>query len=194
MHSRWFLMRLTASLLTLVLASVPASALTMERLSLKQLTQDNSTIVLGTVVDAYSYWNEDGSWIVTDIRVEPHEVLKGAVPEAGLTITVLGGTVGDRTVLIPGAPNLEMGQAYVLFVREGKLPGSSPSKMLGMYTQSVFDVVADKDGPLVISQAAEQHLYPDSNGKTEAVGGYAGIDLEYFKSAIRDLMAQSAEK
>lgn len=185
---------LAAALLTLSLATAPIFALSMERLSLEHLATKNSTILTGTIVDAYSYWNADGTWIVTDFKVSPQEMIKGDVKAPELTITMLGGTVGETTVLIPGAPSLEIGTSYLLFVRQEDLPGAPKSQVLATYTQSVFDIVPDKSGAIAISQAKDVHLFPDVDGKTEVAGGVAGMSLESLKNTIRATLANAAAK
>src|SRR5690349_9434456 len=81
---------------------VPAGATTLIRESLDELVRANRTIVVGEVVDVHSYWNADGTFILTDVRIATHDVLKGNVKNRELTLTVMGGQVGETTTLILG--------------------------------------------------------------------------------------------
>ncbi len=182
----------SALLIGALLAAGPALSLTMQRVSLASLTKSNGTILTGKIVDAYSYWNSDGTWIVTDFKVSPEEVIKGAVKEPELTLTMLGGRVGETTVLIPGGPSLELGKSYLFFVQQVDLPGAAGSKTLSSYTQSVFDIVPSKDGPRAASQAALEGMVPDADGKTSAVGGSEGLGLEELKASVRSILSEQA--
>ncbi len=194
MREKRFLTLFLATLLALALATAQAQALSLQRQSLSQLTKNNSTIVTGKVVDAYSYWNADGSWIVTDFRVQPNDVIKGAVKNPDLTVTMLGGTVGETSVLVPGTASLEVGKSYLLFVSQADMPGVPGAKVLRGHTQNVFDLIPTKDGALALSQASDSPLQPDADGKTAAVGGTDGMYLEALKSAIQELIADTVEK
>ena len=66
----------------------------MYPLSLKQLSQGAEIIVLGTVTDQVSAWNDLSTAIYTDVMVEVEEAIKGVVgPE--VTFRIDGGEVGN---------------------------------------------------------------------------------------------------
>ena len=88
----------------------PAGATTLVRESLDGLVAGNRAIVVGEVVDASSYWNEDHTFILTDVRVAVHEALKGDVADREITVTLMGGRVGEITTLIVGGPELIPGR------------------------------------------------------------------------------------
>ncbi len=176
---------------TLFVSLFPAGALAAKPASLYDLSTRNSTILTGKVVDSHSYWNSDGSWIVTDYRVSPGQVIKGAVMEQELILTMIGGRVGETTVLIPGAPLLEIGKSYLLFVNEMDLPGAAGAKTLTNHTQSVFDIVATEQGPRAISQAAPRS--PASIGDEASARGQEGLALDTLVEAIRAVVRQPTE-
>jgi hypothetical protein len=67
-------------------------------------------------------------FILTDVRIALHDALKGDAGGRELTVTIMGGEVGDRTVMIVGGPELVEGRSYVLFLNEENLPGpNAPS-------------------------------------------------------------------
>jgi hypothetical protein len=95
--------------IALIAAATSARATTLVRAGLDTLVAGNATIVLGEVVDAVSYWNDDHTFILTDVTLQPIETIKGRATEgiAGpLTLTLMGGTVGDLTTLILGGPDI----------------------------------------------------------------------------------------
>lgn len=172
-------------------AATPSSATTLIRQSLENLVADNGTIVLGEVLDTRSYWNAEGTFILTDIRVAAHEILKGRAKERELTFTVMGGTVGDKTVLIVGGPELIRGSSYMFFLNKEDLPGAPGVRTLRDHSQGVFDVAIGKDGLRAISQANRHPLVPDASGSVTAPGGKEGLQLNSMMQTIRGLVDRS---
>jgi hypothetical protein len=163
----------------------PAGATTLVRADLDELAAENATIVLGQVEDARSYWNAEGTFILTDVRFKAHEVLKGALPKGrDLEITLMGGTVGDLTTLIIGGPQLIPGNTYILFLNQEDLPGAPGALTVRDLVQGAFDVVMTKDGLRAISQANGHPLVPDALGFIDAPGSVEGLEL---RSMIRSI-------
>src|SRR6185295_3784332 len=106
-----------------IVAVEPSSASTLLRQSLDGLVAGNATVVVGQVLDAHSYWNDEGTFILTDFRIKATDVLKGNPKDTDFTVTLMGGSVGDLTTLIVGGAELVPGKPYVLFLNEGDLPG-----------------------------------------------------------------------
>jgi hypothetical protein len=174
----------TAALVAVLAA--PASATTLIRASLDHLTDGNATVVVGDVVDAYSYWNEDGTFILTDVRVAVNERLKGKLDDGELTVTIMGGTVGDLTTLIVGGAELIPDHSYVLFLDEEDLPGARGVRTVRDHCQGVFEVEIAEDGLRAVSQANGHPLLPDASGAFDAPGGAEGFPLEAMIETIRE--------
>jgi hypothetical protein len=176
-----------------VAASVtaPLGATTLIRQGLDKLVADNATIVVGQVVDYYSYWNDDHTFILTDVRFATEEVLKGRVSGDELTITVMGGQVGDLTTLIVGGPVLEKGQSYLLFLNHESLPGVDGALTVRDLVQGAFDIVVAKDGLRAVSQANGHPLLADWAGNSLPPGEEQGVLLNEMSSLIRDLVRHS---
>ena len=171
----------------------PASATTLIRESLDGLVAGNRTIVVGEVLDASSYWNEDHTFILTDVRVAVHEALKGKV-DREITVTLMGGQVGDITTLIVGGPELIPGNSYVLFLNEENLPGAERALTVRDLVQGAFDVKIGRDGLRAISQAIKHPLLPDARGSHEAEGGVEGFPLNSMTQSIRDIAGRDAAR
>jgi len=187
------LLRAAAALAIAAGGVAPAGATTLMRASLEDLTTTNSTIVVGEVLEAYSYWNGEGTFILTDVRFGPSEVLKGAVEGSDLTVTIMGGSVDDLTSLILGGAQLVPGKTYVLFLDEADLPGVQKARTVRDHCQGVFEVSAGKDGGLrAVSQANGHPLVPDGLGYFEAPGGVEGLSLETLKETIRNMAGRQA--
>ena len=156
------------------------------RAGLDELVAANTTIVVAQVVDALSYWNADASFILTDVRLTPTQVLKGqAEPE--ITLTLMGGTAGEFTTLIPGGANLLPDRRYVLFLRDAALPGTEPLLTVAEHCQGVFDIESRDGGDWAISQAAGEALIPDEGEPetgADVPGGAKGLSLDELLQSI----------
>jgi hypothetical protein len=181
--------RLLRGAMVLALAAgfvAPASATTLVRESLDELVAGNRAIVVGEVVDASSYWNEDHTFILTDVRVAVHEALKGDVNDRELTVTIMGGRVGEITTLIVGGPELIPGNSYVLFLNEENLPGAERALTVRDLVQGAFDVKIGREGLRAVSQANSHPLLPDRSGYMDAPGGVEGMPLNAMMQSVRE--------
>lgn len=165
--------------------AAPLGATTLVRAGLDELVASNQRVVLGEVVDAVSYWNEDKTFILTDVRIAPDETIKGK-PEGLLTVTLLGGSVGDLTTLIVGGAELVPGRSYLLFLNPEKLPGARQALTLRDHSQGAFEIVEKKGELRAISQASRHPLVPDRNGRIDAPGGVEGLPLGTLIRNLRD--------
>lgn len=156
-----------------------AEATTLRRMGLEELSRTNDGIVIGRVVDVLSYWNADGTFILSDVRVAPTQVLKGDLPQQELSLTVLGGTVGELSTIIVGGSELVIGREYLLFVSPSDLPGATDVLSVRDHCQGTFDVLRGKAGALAISQARHHPLLSDDRGVAEPPGGQEGLPLDF---------------
>ena len=169
-------------------AVAPAGATTLVRQSLDNLVADNATIVLGEVVDARSHWNADHSFIVTDVQIAVQDVMKGAAQDREITLTLMGGRVGDLTTLIVGGAELIPGSSYVLFLNEEELPGRQRALTVRDHAQGVFNLEIAKDGLRAVSQANRHPLVADHSGNFEAAGGLDGYPAAAMIQSIRQIV------
>lgn len=174
-------------------AAPPASASTFSRADLAYLVAENETIVVGEAVEARSYWNDDHSFILTDVRVTVEDVLKGSLAKREVTVTVPGGKVGELTSVIVGGAELRPGNYYVLFLRQGDLLGRRNVQYVQEHGQGVFDVVMAGDGLRAVSQARTETLLPDETGNAEPVGGAEGLPFTTLLESIRGLAARDRD-
>ncbi|MEM7050308.1 MAG: hypothetical protein AAF604_11650 [Acidobacteriota bacterium] len=162
---------------------------TFVRAGLDKLVADNESIVVAEVLGAESYWNQGGTLMLTDVRLAVSEVLKGdASKKSGdeLTVTLLGGTIGDLSTVIVGGANLEPQSSYVLFVNREDLPGAPAVETVRDHSQGAFELVEEQGEMKAVSQAKDHGLYPDAQGKTEVPFGPEGVGLDELKQAIQD--------
>ena len=168
-----------------------ASASTFIRAGLEELAVSNQQIVVGRVIDAVSYWNDDKSFILTDVTLATDETIKGEAAGA-VTLTLMGGTVGDTSSLIVGGAELVPGRSYLLFLAPNDLPGAPRVLSVRDHSQGVFEITA-KDGQLrAVSQASRHALLPDGHGALEAPGGKEGFVLDALIDNLRQTLRRKA--
>jgi hypothetical protein len=177
-----------------IASAMSAGATTLMRAGLDDLVAANRTIVVGEIVDAKSYWNKDHTFILTDVRVALDDVLKGKVGGKELTLTVMGGRVGDLTTVIVGGPELARGSSYVLFLNEERLPGLEHALTIRDLSQGTFDVEIGRGGLRAVSQASRHPLLPDRSGFTEAPGGSEGLPFVDMMHTIRDIADRQRDR
>lgn len=189
--------RMCRGLVALAIAAAavaPAGATTLVRQGLDELVANNANVVVGEVLAVRSYWNEDGSFILSDVTFGVTETLKGKKHRPEITITVMGGTVGELSSLIVGGPELVEGRAYVLFLNHEDLPGAKAALTVRDLCQGTFDLAVNGKGDLrAISQADRQPLLADRLGRTDAPGGAFGISFDAMTQAIREIASRPEE-
>lgn len=177
-----------------VAAGAPAGASTFARVGLDYLVAENGLVVVGEVVSTRSYWNDPGTLILTDVQIAVSEILKGKLSDHEITVTIPGGTVGDDTVAVIGGAELLQGNAYVLFLQKGDLPGVSGVRVVRDLSQGVFEVRMDKSGLRAVSQANRLELVADALGKAVPPGGAEGLEFGALRQSVRNLVARGPRK
>ncbi len=112
---------LTLLLMVVIVAflATPVHATTLEKLSLDQLAQRASVIVVArttqTSVESLTADGLTGSYLQTRVGAQVLEVLKGS-PAATLSITVPGGQTRGISALVDGMPAFTPGETSLLFL------------------------------------------------------------------------------
>jgi hypothetical protein len=131
---------LRALLLALFLLPAASLATTVLRADVPALTRLSDAVVRGRVVSLQSHWTADGLRIVTDVRLEVVEALKGA-PGRTITIRQPGGTVGNIGQRVSGLASFKPGEEVVVFLeRQG------PVHVVAGLAQGKFHLERLKDG------------------------------------------------
>jgi hypothetical protein len=106
------------------------NAATVLELDLEQLITKSDLIVVATVAEQSSHWNKYGR-IVTEVVLEVQQTLKGQASEGEeLTVTTLGGRVGDVVMKVDGSPRFIGGASILVFLRE--VPALGQLQVVGM--------------------------------------------------------------
>lgn len=117
---------LTRLIVFFVLLPISASATSLVRLSLDQLTQASTAVLKGQVVSQVSQWNAAHTRIVTLTTIAVNQNVKGNTPSA-VVVEQLGGTVGHMHLMVPGTEHFYPRARYELFLQTG---ASNPAHFL----------------------------------------------------------------
>ena len=90
-------------------------ATTVRRLSFDELVAKAEMIVAGEVTGSRTYRTGDGKLILTSYTVQVGESIKGKAPGT-LTVTTVGGKVGNTVLHVSGMPQFQTGENTVLFL------------------------------------------------------------------------------
>lgn len=134
------------------------SATTLEQLSLDDMLKKSTSVVRGQVVSSAPL--QRGTVIYTSYRLQVTERLKGD-GAAVVEVAVPGGRFGQLRQTIPGAPVLEAGKEYVVFIWTGP---SGTNHILGL-SQGLFDVRKGANGELILQRTASDARMLDRQGR-----------------------------
>jgi hypothetical protein len=148
--------RIASFIPVLVLASL-AQAVTLQILTLDEMTQKSTSVVYAKVLDSYGTLH--GSMIYTHYHIQVMENWKGA--QSVTEIMLPGGVANGYRQTFAGVPALEAGKSYVMFLWAG--PVGAP-QLVGL-TQGLLDVGADAKGTMFASRPMTTEQLLDANGK-----------------------------
>jgi hypothetical protein len=184
--------RAKLALVALLLGVGSLRATLVPRMSLEEVVDASESIVQGTVVKTWSAWDDGHKYIWTHYEIQVADKLKGSVPGT-FVVSEPGGVVGETELQIAGTPQYEVGEEVVLFAERTPL---GYLRTCG-WGQGKFRVArAPLDGKITVRTAAkgielvERPAAGDSKTKGTPLGEMNGLDLEQFKTRVRELVLQ----
>ena len=174
-----------------LLAARPAWASMALALDLEQLVAKADHIVVAAAVGQKSRWDRYGH-IVTDVTLSVKEGLKGAF-DAGdrISVTVLGGTIGDLAMRVPGEASFKPGGSAIVFLREVSSLGEL--RVVGM-SQGVLPLKQEPDRLVVLPAGQGQALVRknDQGDLADAAAAFiAPLSADAMLGEIRRLVKES---
>ncbi|WNG25313.1 hypothetical protein F0U62_15725 [Cystobacter fuscus] len=171
-----------------VLLCLPASATTMLRVDLPELSHSADVIVHGTVRRMESRWSGDRRLIVTDVEIQVTEALKG---QAGGTVLVTqrGGRVGDIGQKVSGLASFSPNEEVVVFLeRRG-----SAFHVSGM-AQGKYKVLRAEDDTraMAVPESTGEALLLDATTHQPVTSSRQALPLSELKASIRAALQQPA--
>jgi hypothetical protein len=180
--------------LCVLTAGAAVRAATVLELDLKQLVTKSDYIVVATVRGQHSRWNKYGR-IVTDVALEVQETLKGEVTAGErLSVTNLGGTVGDIAMQVEGSPQFVYGASMLVFLRE--VPSLGELRVVGMSQGVLYfsngpygQIILPGGQGLALVQTDESE--PGADGEPElSVSASADETLSEVRRMVAELVLQ----
>ena len=156
MSGTWKTIFVLATCALAVGAGNPAAAATMQQLSLSDMALQSTAIVRARVVSSSASFT--GSTIYTHYKLQVSETWKGTTP---VEVMVPGGVAGGYRQSFPGAPQLQFGTDYVLFLWTSK---AGITHIIGL-TQGLFNIATQADGSSLASRGASGETMLDAKGK-----------------------------
>ncbi len=168
-------------------STVLAPATTLQRLSLHDLARESTAVVRGAVVEARA--ERAGSLVYTVARIAVTKTWKGTGADF-IEVSSPGGVWQGLEQRFPGAPKLEPGREYVLFLWEGP----SGRVQLTGFSQGVFEFFEGDNGrPRVRREAvSEELLLPDADGP-QAASERLDLPLSELDALLREALAEEPE-
>ena len=120
---RWVII----SVLLIVISSILPPAFTTHivqadtgEFGLEELSNGADSVIVGTVVERSSYWNDEHTGIYTSVVLSVEERFKGTASQDKITITLPGGEVDGIGEWVSEMPSFDQGEKAVVFLK--KLP------------------------------------------------------------------------
>lgn len=148
-------MRILTAIFWLLTATVPAA--TLEKLSLEEMAQKSTAIVRGRATASRTAVR--GPVIYTIYQVQVAEQWKGPAASQ-VDVAVPGGAMGGLRQSFSGAPKLQEGTEYVLFLWTGR---NGLTQVIGL-SQGKFELAKDTKGIKTASRAASTEQMLDATG------------------------------
>jgi len=147
-------------LLALVVTAgiAPLQSATLQRLSLDDMTAQSTAIVRGTVTGSKAAVS--GPVIYTHYAIQVTERYKGGAQD-GQDVAVPGGSANHLRQTFPGAPELQIGQEYVLFLWTGP---SGLTQIIGL-TQGLFTLSTTSSGTTATRPPAPEMMLDAGTGQ-----------------------------
>jgi hypothetical protein len=188
----------TKYLLSLALigfALVRITATTVIPPTFEQLVQQAELIFEGTVTDVKSVWEGEGAQrhIDTYVTFQVADSVKGDAGSS-YTIRMLGGTVGDETMMVTDTPKFSVGDREILFVEHNfdqfvPLVGISHGRFhVQRDEQTGRDVVVNAEGELVRDLTQLGH----NEEAAKAADVREAISADDLKASVHKQLGDSA--
>jgi len=158
----------------------------------EQLVQQAELIFQGTVTNVKSVWEGQGAQrhIDTYVTLQVADSVKGNAGSS-YTIRMLGGTVGDETMLVTDTPKFNVGDREILFV-EHNFDQFVP--LVGI-SHGRFHVQSDRETgrDIVVNSEGEPVRDLTKLGREEeSVSAANAISPDQLKAAVKDQLAAQA--
>ncbi|MCW5981218.1 MAG: hypothetical protein KIT09_24255 [Bryobacteraceae bacterium] len=156
---------------------MPLRSATLERLSLEEMIEQSTEIVRGRVLGTRTVLR--GPVVYTLVQVQIDESWKG--PRTGrVEVAIPGGVYGGARQSFSGAPTLDAGPDYLLFLWTGK---AAVTQVIGL-SQGVFVVARDANGQRIASRPASPERMLDPRTGAEVRDSAMAMPLDEMRVRV----------
>lgn len=172
-----------------LLATSPASATTVKKMSLRDLATKSNAIALAKVEDATARYDSNKE-IYTYVTLRVLEPVKGPKADALITIRQLGGVVGDIASIVPGTPTFKTGEEVVVFLTKNDASGHP--WVMGLQ-QGKYTVSADAKGHKSVRNEMDGLTLLRPDGKTIEGETSKAQPLQAFLDGLRTQLDEAGK-
>lgn len=138
-----------------------AEATTLVAKTAADLVDEAQVIFTGTAVFREVVPAKDG-FPFTFVTFDVHETFKGRVEKGELTLRFHGGELPDHEVRISGMPSFEVGETYLLFVRNN---GTTASPVVGWFQGQLRFAREGRSGEEILVDALDRPVLGVEGGR-----------------------------
>jgi hypothetical protein len=153
-------------------------------MSMEQMAQEASSIVIGTCLETRSQWV--GRSLVTLATISVKERIKGDDTAGTLTVVTPGGSDANRkfpvTMIYAGAPQFSLDEEVFLFLDRSQDWVPNGYSVMG-FSQGKFSIAKGSDGEPVVMRDMTKAPVPKGAGLTR--GNPQVVPLSEFKELVQ---------
>lgn len=153
-------------LLAVLFMAKTSAATTAVMLSDEQLISSSRVILLGDIQSVKAQWDLNHENINTYVKVKISQALKGQLQNDTIVFKQLGGTVGEDSTVIFGAPEYKSGQRVLLFLDTGQ----DGTLRVAHLFQGKYDVADNAKGQTRIKRELDK-------GDINIIGATSGTNI-----------------
>lgn len=155
-----------------------ASATTLVRMDLDELTRKAAVVARARCLANLSRWEGGHLWTLSTFEVT--ETWKGEAPRT-ITVRLLGGSDGRRTVHVDGVPRFRPGEEVALFLE----PSGRGELTVTGWVQGTFRIRRDsRAGVEIVTQDTSDVSIWDPVSRKSYAGGVRQMSIEEFRGRI----------
>ncbi len=144
-------------MLTIMVLLVSSAAFSqVRRATTKELSEKSTAIVVGKCTKKESFWNDKHTQILTEVKIQNGESIKGK-PGEEVVITIPGGRVGNTIYEVSDMPIFQEGEEVLVFLWRHP----SGKNLVTGALQGKLTIVEDKKTGKKVLQGAQQLLKED---------------------------------
>lgn len=139
-----------------------AGGAAVRRVTLEECARQADEVFVGRVVAVTTRWGDTGKMIWTDYLFQVEDTWKGQA-EGYKTVSVAGGTVGQKTILLTHVPSFDLHATYVVFAYRGERLVAEG--VVGVEQGLFREVTEESTGQRVLIDAFGYLMERDASGR-----------------------------